>query len=82
MSQRINARIGPELAEKLAELSRRTGKGTTDLIQTALERYYDEACPPRDAAASLADFIGCAEGPRTLSTSYKTELRRSLLRKT
>jgi hypothetical protein len=81
MTTRINARLAPELAQKLAELQRRTGKGTTALIQAALERYYDAEHGSQHPAELLADFVGCAEGPRGLSTTYKSDLRRLLDKK-
>jgi len=82
MTTRVNARLAPALASKLAELQRRTGKGTTALIQEALERYYDAERGSAHPAELLAGFVGCATGPRGLSGDYKSELRRLLDKKT
>jgi hypothetical protein len=81
MTRRINARLPPELAEKLAELRRRTGKSVTDLLQDALESYYEASRATDRPAALLADFVACMDGPPGLSSTYKKDLRRSLVRK-
>jgi len=81
MTTRINARLPPELSQKLAELKRRTGKSVTELLQDALVNYYDATRATNQPADLLADFAGCAGGPRGLSTNYKAELHRSLGRK-
>ena len=81
MTTRINARLPPELASKLSELRRRTGKSTTDLLREALEGYYDASRATDEPARLLGEFVGCAEGPRALSSRYKAELVRSLERK-
>ena len=79
--RRINARVPAEIARKLAVLERRTGLGTTEIVLRAIERYH-AACEDEEAqpAALLreAGFVGCAEGPATLSRDYKAELTRSL----
>jgi hypothetical protein len=81
MTRRINARITPELAEKLAALQRRTGKSVTELLHLALESYDDASRAADRPAKLLSGFVGCVDGPRALSTRYKSELRRSLSRK-
>jgi hypothetical protein len=69
------------LASKLAELQRRTGKGTTYLVREALESYCGAARRSSEPLHLLADFVACADGPRALSTTYKTDLGRLLERK-
>jgi hypothetical protein len=81
MTRRINARLQPELAAKLAELQRRTGKNVTELLQEALENYYAASRATNHPAELLADFVGSADGPQALSSNYKKELTRSLSRK-
>jgi hypothetical protein len=81
MTRRINARIDEALASKLAELQRRTGKSATEILQAALESYYADVAATSDPGKLLAGFVGCAEGPRALSTNYKAELLRSLKKK-
>ena len=78
---RINARLTPELAEKLAALQRRTGQSVTEVLQNALESYHDASLVAARPAKLLSTFVGCVDGPRALSTRYKSELRRSLSRK-
>jgi hypothetical protein len=75
MTLRIHARIDEALARKLPELRRWTGKSTTEVLVAALERYCAVVGPTSDAATLLAGFVGCANGPRALSTNYKAELR-------
>lgn len=83
MARRINARIDEELAEKLAEIERITGQGTSTIIKLALDAYIERlrattALPEH----GLADFIGCADGDAALSTDYKESLSASWTRKT
>jgi hypothetical protein len=81
MTKRINARLEPELARKVEAVRKRTGQSTTEIVKASLEAYYVMVTRDTKPAARLADFVGCASGPRTLSTDYKRELTRSLLRK-
>jgi predicted transcriptional regulator len=84
MAQRINARIDDELAEKLEQLSKLTGKSTSAIVKLALDAYYDrihmESAYPRQALLA-SGFVGCADGDPGLSTDYKDELKRSWSRK-
>jgi len=82
MTRRINARLPPRLAEKLSELQKRTGKSVTELLQAALEQYYDTSSATERPGELLADFVGCVDGPPALSSTYKKALRRSLEGKT
>lgn len=78
-SARINARLPADVARKAAYLERRTGKSTTEGVIESIERYYAAmTCEDAATAQLLADFVGCSEGPTDLSTSYKSELSRSL----
>jgi hypothetical protein len=83
MARRINARIDDELAEKLAEIERITGQGTSAIIKLALDAYIERlkttSASPKH---SLAGFVGCAEGDAELSISYKQQLRKSWSKKT
>lgn len=81
MTKRINARISPVLAAKLLELQQLTGKSTTEILQAALERYYNSMRSANEPGRLLEAFIGCADGPRDLAANYKAELTRSLKRK-
>jgi hypothetical protein len=85
VQRRINARLPVETARKLAYLQGRTGLGTTEIVLRSIERYYTEiqgeVGRPADVL-SEAGFLGCADGPADLSSSYKDELVRSLRAKT
>lgn len=82
-AHRLNARLDDELARKLAELEKRSGKSATEIVRAALNRYYDEEVAAESPAAALeaAGLIGCISAPANLSTSYKAELGRSLSKK-
>jgi metal-responsive CopG/Arc/MetJ family transcriptional regulator len=86
MSSRINARIDDELARKIEELSRATGKSASALIKAALEAYVESArlsgeVRPR-LALERAGFIACVSGDADLSRSYKDALSESVSSKT
>ncbi len=80
---RLNARLPPELGQKLGRVQRRTGKSVTEIVHAALERYCDE----EEAAESLSSvldevgLVGCADGPPDLYVRYKEHLTRSLTAK-
>jgi hypothetical protein len=76
---RINARLPPDVAQKVAYLSKRTGSSTTDVLLASIEYYYAAVTTSEASSAqTLAGFVGCADGPHDLSSSYKNELTRSL----
>ena len=84
-ARRINARISPELARKVAYLERRTLRSTTQVVIDSIERYYDALNDEHGTAADLleqAGFVGCGSGPADLSSSYKAEIARSIAKKT
>lgn len=83
MSRRVNARIDEDLAEKLAEIERLTGQGTSAIIKQALDAYIEQVrAKAVDPTQALGDFIGCAEGEPDLSSHYKEKLRDSWGKKT
>ena len=86
MSSRLNARVDAELARKVEELSRATGKSASAIIKAALEAYIENArvsgkVHPR-LALERAGLIGCAEGEADLSQTYKQSLVESVSEKT
>ena len=86
-ARRINARLPADVARKVELIAKRTNKTTTEVVLASIERYYDalnEVGERASAAEALerAGFIGCARGPADLSTSYKSDLARSLRKKT
>jgi hypothetical protein len=83
-SNRINARLTPELARKAGYLERRLNLSTTEVIHRAIERYYaeiSEEAEGTEAILARTGFVGCAEGSANLSRSYKREIARSLGKK-
>jgi len=86
MSSRINARVDDELARKLEELSRATGKSASTIIKAALEAYIESARVSGEVRPKLAlersGFIGCANGEPGLSQTYKQSLAHSMSSKT
>ena len=87
MSTRINARLEVALAKKLQRAQAVTHKSVTEIVSESLERYCDvlissdSGCPTAYQRMADAGFIGCAEGPADLSTTYKAQLAESLGRK-
>ena len=72
--RRINARLPPDVARKLAYLERRTNRSTTQVLLESIEGYYAAMTEPAGSAAELlarAGFIGCASGPVDLSCVHK-----------
>ena len=86
MGGRINARIDDDLALKLEELSRATGKSTSAIIKAALEAYIESARTNSEVRPKLAleraGFIGCESGEPQLSQTYKQALRETMGSKT
>jgi hypothetical protein len=83
--RRINARLTPAVAGKVAALRSHTGKSTTAIIVEALDRYHAEFEQRGGDPAAIMErngFIACAVGAKTLSRRYKAQLAASLRRKT
>jgi len=80
--RRVNARIDADLARRLDAVADRTGKTPSQIIKESLARYCEmvlERSP--NPLEGLRDFIGCAEGPGDLSTTYKRRTSESLANK-
>jgi hypothetical protein len=78
---RVNARIEPPLAKKLAYLKAKHGETTSAILKRAIEAYYEKEAGASSSPLELleqAGFVGCASGPVNLSTSYKRALTKSL----
>jgi predicted transcriptional regulator len=83
-SSRVNARLDPELARKVAAVRRRTRKSLTEIVKESLAAYCEvqlKRQAPLLETLEAAGFVGCAVGPRDLSMKYKEELSASLGRK-
>ncbi len=81
MTNRINARITPELAEKVEFLRKRTGCSVTEVLSTSIERYFEQLTQAEPPESLFEGFIGCAHGPSNLSTDYKQLLAESIRKK-
>ena len=78
---RINARIDDALARELDEIRAITSESTTEVLRSAIALYRASLGERgRRAADVLAatGFIGSGSGRADLSTTYKSELTRSL----
>lgn len=86
MSSRLNVRVDDELARKVEELSRTTGKSASSIIKAALEAYIESARSSAEVRPKLAleraGLIGCANGDPELSQTYKQALLDSVSSKT
>lgn len=81
---RVNARLQPEVAQKLTLLKAATGASTSDVLKCAIDAYFQQAVGRPQLpypALQNAGFIGCASGPPNLSRTYKARLGRSLGKK-
>jgi hypothetical protein len=74
---RVNARLDGASGRKLAYLERQTGWSISEIVRKALDAYYSHfkssKGEPR-AVLERSGFIGCADGPRELSNTYKDHL--------
>lgn len=82
-SSRVNARLRPALARKLALVHRRTGKSVSEIVSESLERYCDANLGAGEAleAFESAGFLAAGRGPADLSLNYKRYLTDSLAKK-
>ena len=81
---RINARLDEPLARKVSLVCKRTHRSVSQVVKESLTRFCDEQLREGGEPLALlksAGFVGCADGPADLSSSYKKELTRSLGRK-
>lgn len=81
MTNRINARITPELAEKVEFLRKRTGGSVTDVLSASIERYFEQVAQAESSEALFEGFIGCAHGPANIAADYKQLLAESFRKK-
>jgi predicted DNA-binding protein len=84
LTTRIHARLPADVARKLAWLERRTRKTTTEVLRASIERYFAaelEGAGSAERILAESGFIGAADGPADLSSTYEAELARSLEKK-
>jgi hypothetical protein len=82
-SSRVNARLRPDLARKLARVQRRTGKSVSEIVSESLEQYCDDRLVTAEAAQAFeqAGFLASGKGAPDLSANYKAHLASSLAKK-
>ena len=75
---RINARLDEEHSRKLEHLKDVHNKSVSDILKQAIDLLYEQnTSVPKKQLSRLLDseFIGVAEGPESLASDYKQELR-------
>jgi hypothetical protein len=78
---RVNARIEPLLAKKLAYLKAKHSETTSGILKRAIEAFYEKEAEPSSSPLEVLErsgFVGCASGSVDLSTSYKRALTTAL----
>ena len=78
---RVNARLDENRARKLKQLQSLTHLGTSEIVKQAIDLLHRQQTEkPRASIKALlaSDFVGCAEGPRDLSSRYKSYLANDL----
>ena len=82
---RVNARLDANRMRKLEQLAKTTGLSLSDVIRDAIDHYADakqtESGPSAYEIMHRIGFIGCAKGPKDLSSNYKKYLTESLQKK-
>lgn len=74
-----SVRLPREIEQKLDNLARRSHKTKTELIRTALERFFDQEESERDSYELGEAYFGqYGSGDGTLSTAYKAKLKKKL----
>ncbi|MGV3522693.1 MAG: ribbon-helix-helix protein, CopG family [Candidatus Sericytochromatia bacterium] len=71
---RINARLDPELSQKLRHLEAQTGQSASEVIRHALHLYYTQVVTPTPSAWEIFNeqgFVGSAAGATELASDYK-----------
>ncbi len=80
--RRVNARLDARTHAELECLVRETGQSVTEVIRTAIHRYYQQRqAPAHSVADDFADLIGAVEGPEDWSVDYKRSLTEGLAQK-
>ena len=65
-THRINARLPPDVARKVAYLERCTKMSTTEIVTESIDRYYAAIVHEEGSPAEVlerAGFVACARGP-------------------
>ena len=77
---RINARLDPQTQSQLQYIIDHTESNISQAIKQAIHHYFTLLSEHRHAAKIMeaSGFVGCAEGPKQLSTTYKKQLTDSL----
>jgi len=78
----INTQLDDNCSQKLAFLTQFTHANVPDVIQQAIEFYYEHTQSrfQQNATQRLlhSGFVGCGEAESTLSENYKSEWRKMM----
>lgn len=74
-----SVRLPRELELKLENLARQRHKSKTELIRTALERFFSQEESEKDSYELGEAYFGqYGSGDGTLSTTYKAQLKKKI----
>lgn len=84
-SRKINARITPQIDQKLREIVSATKSSMSEVIMQAIELYYAQGAAYSNTTpyeiAKASGLIGCFSKGTDLSVNYKKYLTQSLEKK-
>ncbi len=81
---RVNARLDGAYEAKLAYLMECDHTGVSAVLKKAVDAYYQQKKREETNALGILEssgFVGCAEGPESLSETYKRDLTQLLSEK-
>lgn len=74
----ISTLLDDDRAGKLAYIQQQTQQDVSEVMQAAIDLYYEQLHPTSQTpfqAMQESGFVGCIQAEPDLSTSYKTLLR-------
>ncbi len=80
----ISTNLDDNYSQKLDYLTKATHKDVSEVIEQAIDRYYEYMKQTQANASEIlqqSGFIGCIEAEPTLSESYKARLAEILEKK-
>lgn len=83
-TERVSARLSPEVARQLRELAAVSESDISEVIMASIIERYERMMGERTnplAIFKAAGFIGCGEGREDLASNYKNILSASLKKK-
>jgi hypothetical protein len=74
----INTSLDQSILDKIDTIQEKTHQDIKQIIQTAIELYYQQIQHPEKDPLSVlkqSKFIGCGESDPELSSNYKAQLK-------